>query len=90
MLTPADALKFAQHIADLRLLRARIAASRPDLAGADDAIDDALASLDRAAADLRYAYIAIEDALGEADSIEAGDLIDTPLGTVRALDPRYP
>lgn len=90
MITPADEQRLAELLHRLRVLRGDVSGARPDLAGADDAIDDALALLDEAENCLNSARIAVLDALSERDAIEAGDLIDTPCGPIWALPERYP
>jgi hypothetical protein len=72
MITPADESRLQAWILIIAALAEGVGANRPDLAGADSAIDDALASLDSARADLRYALVAVQDALSDADSREAG------------------
>jgi hypothetical protein len=72
MLYQSDETRIVGYLDTLRTLRNNLAANRPNLVGADDAIDDALAALDSAAADMRYALITVQDALGDIDATEAG------------------
>jgi hypothetical protein len=87
VITPADEQKLAEHLHALRQLARRIADDRPNCAAADDAIDDCLAMLDEAESYLNAARVSVLERLGELDSIEAGDIIETPSGTIAA---RYP
>ena len=72
MITPADESRLKAWLLQVAALTDAVREGRPSLAGADDAIDDALASLDSARADLRYALVAVQDALSDADAREAG------------------
>jgi hypothetical protein len=76
MLYQSDEARIVGYLATLRALRSNLATNRPNLAGTDDAINDALAALDSAAADMRYALITVQDALDDIDAAEAGYRVD--------------
>ena len=71
--TPQDEQRLATIKHTIRLLQGQVAEARPDLAGASNEIDDALAALGDAESAIAGAQSLVLDALEERDQIESGD-----------------